>query len=162
MTKIFRLCLSFFAFFPLCNCFSCTKISHRNNYFLEGLFSGVNMKNEDMMCYLKVDEISQDEYEAANGINVVNDLVKFKYYSLDFYTTINDEEEVHYGFVNLRDWYNGATGTPIKYVDDNGSNIYPAITDDKYAHKNYIIHFYNEHKVEIILCSLKQMEENIA
>lgn len=114
--------------FSLC---SCVIINHRRNNVVAGEFEGVDSKNEDISCFLNVKEISEAEYYAANYIDVVEDLVKGGYYSLDFFTRDKSGTETYYHFNKFSDFYHGATGTPIRYVDASGNELYPCTSIDK-------------------------------
>lgn len=97
--------------------------THRRNYFVEGTFSGINVKNENETVFLIVKEISKKEYQAANGIDVVKDEYKKNYFLLTCYYE-NEEGTNYYHFVNLKSY-----GTPISYEDNNKSRITPFHTD---------------------------------
>ncbi len=106
---------------------SCVSI-HRRNYFVEGEFFGVNEYNKEEKFYFTVLEISKNEYENAQGINVVNDIYKKKYYSLKLYYVVNQSDEKNYiTFLNLKDY-----GSPITYKDDNHNIIRPFMCDREY------------------------------
>lgn len=47
---------------------------HRRNYFIKGEFSGINSRNKTETYYFNVREISKEDYEIAEGINVVFDV----------------------------------------------------------------------------------------
>lgn len=112
-------------FFAVAHLSSCENI-HRRNYFVEGEFSGLNAYNTNETYYLSVSEISQKEYENAQGINVVNDVYKKKYYALDLYYTVGQSDvKNNIVLVNLIDY-----GTPISYKDDNRIILEPFCRDN--------------------------------
>lgn len=122
MRKLFSCFVLFFAILCLSSCESI----HRRNYFVEGEFSGFNVYNTDEKYYLSVLEISQEEYENAQGINVVHDIYKKKYYALDLYFLVGQSDEKNdIVFINLKD-----SGSPISYIDDNGHIIVPFCMDN--------------------------------
>jgi len=120
-------------------------VNHRNNYFVEGHFQGINSYAENETYFLNVNTISKKKYESSSGINVVQDLVNPGYYSLDFYYFNSENEKISYDFVNLRDAYNGATGTNISYVDDNEIWLSPFSTDNDRHEDNYDFCYYSVH-----------------
>lgn len=112
MRKALRFLVLLFAVTHLSSC----ENIHRRNYFVEGEFSGLNVYNTNEKYYLSVSEISQEEYETAQGINVVNDVYKKKYYALDLYFIVGQSDEKNdIVLVNLKD----DGGVPIGYRDDN-------------------------------------------
>ncbi len=109
----------------MCSCES----KHRVNYFVNGEFSGINEYDTNETFYFTVSEITKNEYEKSQGINVVNDVYKKKYYSLSLYFLEEHNDEKNYiTFLNLKDY-----GSPIRYTDDNSYNIQPYCRDSKYG-----------------------------
>lgn len=112
---------------------SCGGNPHRNNYFIEGIFSGTNFYNESQVFYLEVKEISKDEYKNANGVNVIkDDVLKDKYFSLSiyyFYIEIADQRN-YITFSNVK-----VRGEKAMYDDKvNGITIVPSTTDNSFHH----------------------------
>lgn len=122
MKKICYLLLFFMIVFMMESCDY--GANHRTNFFVEGEFVGVNSRNEDEEFYFTVKSITKDEYDAANGINVVFDDFKKEYFSLELYYII-ESNKTYLEFKNLKSY-----GTPLRYEDD---------------HKNYIIPLLNTH-----------------
>ncbi len=106
-------------------CLSSCGTGHRRNYFVEGEFSGYNLHKIEEVYYLTVTEISKSEYESSQGINVVHDIFKKKYFSLELYYVVDQSNEKNFlTFSNLKDY-----GTPIRYRDDNRYVIVPFCRD---------------------------------
>lgn len=121
----------------LCLC-GCDSI-HRNNYFIAGSFLGINELNKEQEFYFNVYEISKKEYDEAQGLNVVYDIYKKMYFSLDlfFYKKNNDKEFIR--FINLKDY-----GTPISYKDENSHIITPCFEVENHKERpNYTIELVN-------------------
>ena len=117
MRKVLRFLVLLFAVTHLSSC----ENIHRRNYFVEGEFSGLNVYNTNEKYYLSVSEISQEEYETAQGINVVNDVYKKKYYALDLYFIVGQSDEKNdIVLLILKDY-----GTPIRYEDHNRIILMP-------------------------------------
>lgn len=97
----------------------------RQNAIVSGEFLGSDTYDEAISLCLKVEKIDEEMFSESKGINVVEDEVGGGYYSVAL-TYIDDaNEETRYAYINLKDAYNGATGTPIIYRDDNESSLYP-------------------------------------
>ena len=79
--------------------------------------------------YLDVWDISKEEYGAANGVNVVLDLITLKYYGLSFYYLDSESTRHDYTFSNLDDAYHGSYKVPIDYKDDFGTYLSPPFSD---------------------------------
>ncbi len=120
MKKVLSLCSFLIMSLLLVSC-----INRRTNYFIPGFFTGPNVRDDTQLCYLNVEEITEDVFQDANGINVIHDLVADKFYSLEFYIITSESEKITVDFINFKDAYDGATGTPISYKDDNHSWIRP-------------------------------------
>ena len=114
-------------------------------YFVEGKFLGINKKNTEEIFYFIVSEISENEYKISKGINVVNDVFKKKYYMLELYYIIGENNEKNYiTFSNLRyAHYNN----PTHYEDDNGYTIVLFSLDGSKLIEVYRIYSYSTDKV---------------
>lgn len=139
----------FSTFSLLASCSSLFSTNHRTNRIVAGEYWGTCSYNEGVSTYLKLEEIEEEAYQAANGINVVKDEVGGGYYSLQFAFVDESGSEMHYDYVNLKDAYDGATGTPIAYRDENGSWFYPITDPDTKASWNYTdpycsVHIFDE------------------
>ena len=66
----------------------------------------------------------------ANGKNVIRDAINDKCYSLEFYVNLSENDVKQVDFLNLRDAYNNASGTPISYVDDNNYWLTPFTSEN--------------------------------
>ena len=108
---------------------SCTSDGHMKNNIVPGRFRGYrrwnNEEQSDIYCEFKITPISEEEYENAKGINVIKDVVKEGFYSLEL--TIHEQTNTYScNFVNLRDPYDGKRkAMPVRYVDDNDNFLYP-------------------------------------
>ncbi len=80
---------------------------------------------------MNVDEIDKDQYDKAGGVNVVQDLVSLKYYSLEFYATLQNGTKKPYELKGFSDAYKGAAGTKISYVDENNIWLQPCVEYDQ-------------------------------
>lgn len=108
-------------------------IDHRKNFFVEGIFSGVNSYDSSERCRLIVSKIDKDEYKLHNGYNVIEDVVKNNYFLLSFYIFNESESKQTIELINLVDAHNGSKSVPITYVDKNFVYIKPLSTDDKFS-----------------------------
>lgn len=105
---------------------------HRTNHFIEGEFVGVNESNNEEVFTFTVTLISKEEFNLADGINVVHDQYKDLYFILELYYQVsNNEEKTYITFNNLI-----GSGTPLKYVDDLDIEIYP-LNKPKIDNKDY-------------------------
>lgn len=108
--------------------FSCGYFSYgykRNNVIVEGYYSGVDAQNSLISCEISISRISKNELLNANGINVLEDGINGEFYSLNCVVMLPNNKTQIINFINLKDAYNGAKGTPISYVDDNYNYITP-------------------------------------
>lgn len=107
---------------------SCT--SKRNNIIIGGHFYGLCLENKEISCDFFIEQISEDTFLNANGKNVIRDAINDKCYSLEFYVNLSEKSIKQVDFLNLRDAYNNATGTPISYVDDNNFWLIPFTSEN--------------------------------
>ena len=112
-------------------------VNHRNNFFVEGEFVGVNSYNEEEEFYFTVKSISKDEYEESDGINVFFDDFKKEYFSLELYY-IFDSNKTYLEFKNLKSY-----GTPLRYEDDNKNYIIPLLNTNNNKDYNCPTYQYN-------------------
>lgn len=131
-----------FAVLLLNGCFR-PDINRRTNPTLVGEYTGKNAYDETQCCRLTVTEISESEYQEAERIDVVKNLVLEGYYFLEFYISHPDKEDERLHFYNLRDAYNGATAISVSYKDDNETWFTPH-TDVNGVEPYYSVHF-SEH-----------------
>ncbi len=138
MKKIIAIFIMIFTLSFLSSC-----VNKRINYIEAGAFVGTNEEDPSEKFYLNVTEITENDYLNANGLNVIEDQVRDGFYRIEFYTINLENEKTVYNFYNLRDAYNGATGTPIAYEDDNDSWFKPQGFKSEYENgeMNYSIHF---------------------
>ena len=122
MKKTWKIALFIVLMIPLSSCFNTNR---RINYFISGFFIGYNENNNTQTCYFNVEEITKNSFQEANGVNVIHDLVSNKFYSLEFYVIDHESNQYTIDFINLKDAYNGAKGTPIAYQDEHQNWIIP-------------------------------------
>lgn len=131
--------------FILASCYfpSLYRYTSRNNYFVAGLFSGKNYY-DDTVIYLEVSSISNNAYKNAKNINVIKDLVKNKFYSLNMFTLIDGERNIIYSFDTFKD-YEGSSKKPVTYKDKNGCELMPfTYFEEKATYCTYDIYFYSK------------------
>lgn len=109
----------------LCLCLiSC--VNKRTNSMLCGDFFGTNEYHPHENYHLQVHEITETEFIHANGVDVMEDLVKKGFYKLDFYSILETNQRAEtFHFYNLKDANKGSKSMPICYVDDNHSTFTP-------------------------------------
>ena len=100
----------------------------RTDIIIEGYYSGTEYFDGLISCDLYVKPISKNEYLNGNGRNVIKDAINGNYFSLEFLIHFSEEETVQFDFINLKDAFDGATGTRISYVDDNNTWFKPRTT----------------------------------
>lgn len=96
---------------------------HKNNFFIEGEFIGINSYEPNEEFHLFVTAISEKEFDDADGINVVYDVYKKIFYSLELYYSDGDED-IKLFFKNLVSY-----GSPLSYDDDFGNIITPLLNE---------------------------------
>lgn len=117
--------ISFFvASIAICLLSSC--VSKRNNVIVAGYYYGVDSRDSTISCELFISEISEDDFLNANGINVVEDGINGIFYSLNCIVRLPNNDVKYVDFIDLKDAHDGATGTPISYVDDNDNWLTPS------------------------------------
>ena len=132
----------------LASCSIFVESNNRIQYFVDGKFEGRVTYSKDLIppktAILEVKRITQSEYFASNGIDVVKDInggdnPSFSI-SLDF---LNPNNGVYYHFplINLSDCYS----YNCMYRDDNEVQLYPLISESNQNDTCYIIqlHFDN-------------------
>lgn len=125
---------------------SCTT-NKRTNVIVPGLYYSYGIDDEnDIDYYLAIEQITKSEYLNANGQNVIKDAISNNYYSVNFEKHSNDDIE-NVPFTNLKDAYDGAEGTPVSYVDDNGYWLTPFTSENgrtlSYLNSYYSVHIKN-------------------
>lgn len=88
------------------------------------LIFGIPSRDQSISCDLFIDPISE-EYLNANGKNVIKDAINGSCYSLQFIVIFSENNTQQIDFINFKDAYDGAMGTPIRYVDDNDCWLTP-------------------------------------
>ncbi len=63
---------------------SCHTQNNRFNYIIAGIYEGTDQYNTAISSHITIKEIDEEIYLASHGINVIQDQINFKYYSLDF------------------------------------------------------------------------------
>lgn len=152
MKKIIATFLTFLGIITMTSCFNI--INRRINIIVEGAFVGKDEYHENTLCYLTISKIDETEYNSANGINVIQDAINFNYFRIGFYTVDEFTNRTDYSFCNLKDAFNGATGTYISYKDDNNYWFTPFTTMNSSMRPieecQYCVHITNEeHKKEV-------------
>lgn len=94
-------------------------ISKRTNIIIDGHYFGISSRDQSISCDLFIEPISEEVYLNANGKNVIKDAITGSCYSLQFIVFFSENNTQQIDFINLKDAYDGATVTPIRYVDDN-------------------------------------------
>jgi hypothetical protein len=107
---------------------SCT--SKRTNIIIGGHYFGVDSKNQSFSCDLFIKQISENEFFNENGKNVIKDAINNNYFSVEFIVNFSENDAQQIDFFNFKDAYNGATGTPISYVDDNDCWLTPFTSEN--------------------------------
>lgn len=158
MKKNISLAILFASLSVLASC-----VNHRKNFFVEGIYSGVNSYNSSESCRLIVSKIDKDEYTLCNGKNVVEDLVGNNYFLLSFYVYDEGGSEKTIDLINLVDAHNGSKGAPVTYVDENFIYIKPLFTGGKNASDSacYVIESNYELKQQHFYFTLFISEEDI-
>lgn len=112
-------------------------VNRKRNYFVNGNFES----NSDSVCYhLEIDEITEDEYNSSNFVNVVEDktLKDNKYFRISFYKY--DEDIItSIDIINLQDADPKTNAIPISYSDDNGIIITPYYPHDVSDNYYYLV-----------------------
>ena len=71
---------------------SCLAIEKRTNFIVPGEFYGENL---GVTFYLNINKISRDDFDAADGLNVLEDFANpNNYYSIDFYYIDDDDNKL--------------------------------------------------------------------
>lgn len=122
MIKMKKRIISLFCFLIL-SLTSCTL--KRTNIIIDGHYFGIPSRDQSISCDLFIDPISEEEYLNANGKNVIKDAINGSCYSLQFIVIFSENNTQQIDFINFKDAYDGATGTPIRYVDDNDCWLTP-------------------------------------
>lgn len=104
---------------------SCDGGNKRTNAFVAGIFEGIAEENKSISTHLVVNEINENDYLNAAGINVVQDSWNLKYYSLEFHIVDSEGTTTNYDFVNLRDLHPKVKAQPIYYKSDSCVDIIP-------------------------------------
>lgn len=126
--------------------------NRRKSYFEEGLFYGYTERDskidaERVFCF-EVKKISKEEYEQADGVNVVMDgvLEPTTYFSFLLYEG-EGEDRIIYNFVHLAENVM-PNDIPICYEDDNGNVVGPKnqyrMCTYTVVYENLYINFYSE------------------
>ena len=122
-------------------------ISKKTNYFIVGSFTAYT---EETAYVLNISNISYDEYQSANGVNVVEDYVlKSKkrdnyYFKIELYKKTNDEN-ILLNFYNLKDSLPGYIDQPMQYTDDYGNDIIPCTRDNDIWPPYYCVEYQREY-----------------
>lgn len=93
--------------------------SKRTNIIVDGHYIGVDSENQSILCELFIEPISENDYIASNGKNVIKDAINNDYFSIELIINFSENDIQQIEFLNFKDAYDGASGTLIRYVDDN-------------------------------------------
>ena len=148
--RIHRISILSMLFLGLSSCFPV--VSKRTNYIIAGEFSGVDSYDERISCSLSITSITKEQFEAANGVNVIEDLVKKVYFKLEFsYTLLEKTETID--FLNFADAYKGATDIPVSYLDENGIWFTPhtVLNSEESENPYYSIHTGKRYSIELFV-----------
>lgn len=96
--------------------------NNRTNYIIPGSFRGVDI-HSNVTYYLDISIIRLNDYNNANGVNVIKDEVRDAYYSLDFYR-FKDGIKIKHNFLNFKD-VTKAYHYCVRYNDDNDYTLMP-------------------------------------
>lgn len=99
--------------------------SKRTNIIISGHYRGVDEKTRSVACDLLIGQISENDYLTLKGKNVIQDAINNNYFSLRFTVSFPESDTRQIDFLNFKDAFGGATGTPISYKDDNGCWLTP-------------------------------------
>lgn len=129
---------------------------HRTNNIVPGYYVGVDQNDDNKQASLTISPITKNEYDEANGTNIIKDLVKTGYYKLEFYIRKDGKEPELLKFTNFVDEFNGAKDRPISYIDDNGVVLSPQpAAENQY----YVIYRKIENKFDFYI-HLHEAENN--
>lgn len=102
---------------------SCLAIEKRTNFIVPGEFYGENL---GVTFYLNINKISRDDFDAADGLNVLEDFANpNNYYSIDFYYIDDDDNKINLPFENFK--YTSTSMQPVTYIDDYKNYFTPMI-----------------------------------
>lgn len=99
--------------------------SKRTNIIVDGHYLGVDLKHQLVSCNLFIEKISENDYLVSNRKNVIKDAINNNYFSIKLIIHFSENDIHQIDFINFKDAYYGATGTPISYVDDNDCWLTP-------------------------------------
>ena len=131
----------------------------RTDIIIEGYYSGIDENHDSVPCDLYIKPISKNEYINGKGRNVIKDAINGNYFSLEFFIHFSEEDVVQFDFLNLRDAFDGATGTRISYVDDNRTWFTPQTTlNSKVLPKSecrYVVEIYGDFELGFYLYAVE-------
>ena len=109
-----------------------SRTNRQTNYMFEGFFT-TTREDDNLYYFLKVTNITKEQFENAKGTNVINDFLYResgpKYYLLDFYACSENNPYSNrietYSFFNLDVRSPNVKTEPIGYFDDNNNIVTP-------------------------------------
>lgn len=102
---------------------SCLTIERRTNFIVPGEFYGENL---GVTFYLNINKISKDDFDAANGLNVLEDFANLNnYYSINLYCIDDDDNKINLPFENFK--HTSTSMQPVTYIDDYKNYFTPMI-----------------------------------
>lgn len=101
---------------------SCLTIERRTNFIVPGEFYGENL---GVTFYLNINKISKDNFDAADGLNVLEDFANpNNYYSIYLYY-VDDDNEINLPFENFK--HTNTPMQPVTYIDDHKNYFTPMV-----------------------------------
>lgn len=95
------------------------------NYMVAGTFISYGENNNYV---LEVGSISEEQYENADGLNVIKDItgkIDEVYFSVELYIFDQDNNKELLSYYNLKDSQPETSAEPLIYVDDNSNYLEP-------------------------------------
>ncbi len=103
----------------------CSCVNHKTNAMFE--FDSTQVDEETTLTFhLVVTSISKTDFDNANGLNVLEDVVEKNNYYFITFTKIDSGSNIEkLDFYNLQDMYPNTKSQPVTYIDDNENEIGP-------------------------------------
>ncbi len=134
-------------------------INSFDNCFVQGFYKGIvyfDNFEKGKYCF-DVKYIEKNEFENKNGLNVVYDVVRDKYFSLLLYIDLNDNR-TYYDFYNLK-YDSSLDDRRYKtYIDDNETFIELRGDNDKILDNHEDVTIYSITIVDVLTFSIGSNE----
>lgn len=103
----------------------CSCVNHKTNTMFE--FDSTKVDEETALTFhLVVTSINKTDFDNANGLNVLEDVVEKSNYYLITFTKIDSDSNIEkLDFYNLQDMYPSTKSQPVTYIDANENEIGP-------------------------------------